>query len=136
MIKRYLLLIFISFLLNGPVYSAKTSSTTLGTGGRNDLSHMKAKNSNFKKGSDALKQAKRYLKKGKEKKAKKRFNDALKFFTLANDENPNKPDILNYLGFTSRKVGDFAMAEIYYELGLELDPQHNGINEYLGKLYI
>jgi hypothetical protein len=28
------------------------------------------------------------------------------------------------------------MAEIYYEQGLELNPLHNGINEYLGELYV
>ena len=66
----------------------------------------------------------------------KRFKDSLKFFELANEENPNEPDILNLLGFTSRKVGDYTMAEIYYEQGLELDPLHNGINEYLGELYV
>ena len=28
------------------------------------------------------------------------------------------------------------MAEIYYKQGLEIDPNHNGINEYLGELYV
>ena len=27
-------------------------------------------------------------------------------------------------------------AEIYYLMGLEIDPKHNGINEYLGELYV
>ena len=69
-------------------------------------------------------------------KAIKRFKDSLKFFELANEESPGEPNILNFLGFTSRKVGDYTMAEIYYEQGLELDPLHNGINEYLGELYV
>ena len=28
------------------------------------------------------------------------------------------------------------MAEIYYLEGLNIDPNHNGINEYLGELYV
>tara|TARA_B110000971_G_C19576009_1_gene305201 strand:- start:16 stop:348 length:333 start_codon:yes stop_codon:yes gene_type:complete len=75
-------------------------------------------------------------KKKKSVKAKKRFNDAIKFFTLANDESPNDPDILSYLGYCLGKVGDFLMAEIRYEQGLKINPQHIGINEYLGELYV
>ena len=48
----------------------------------------------------------------------------------------NNPDILNYMGYTSRKVGNFKKAENYYLKGLDLDPKHNGINEYLGELYV
>ena len=28
------------------------------------------------------------------------------------------------------------MAEVYYSQGLEIDPNHVGINEYLGELYV
>ena len=54
----------------------------------------------------------------------------------SNKENPDQPDTLNYLGFSYRKVGDYTMAEIYYLEGLNLDPNHKGINEYLGELYV
>jgi thioredoxin-like negative regulator of GroEL len=40
------------------------------------------------------------------------------------------------MGFTSRKTGNFNEAESYYLAGLDLDPKHNGINEYLGELYV
>ena len=40
------------------------------------------------------------------------------------------------MGFTSRKTGNFKEAENYYLKGLDLDPKHNGINEYLGELYV
>ena len=89
-----------------------------------------------KKGIDAFKQAKKYEKKGKIEKAKKRFNDAIKFFIISNNKIPNEPAILNYLGYSFKKIGDFAMAEIYYEQGLAIDPHHIGINEYLGELYV
>ena len=45
-------------------------------------------------------------------------------------------DILNYLGYTLRKTGDFEKAEVYYLKGLEIDAGHLGINEYLGELYV
>ena len=137
--KKYLILVLITFFINNSLNSASTSSSNqdpVWKRGNEDITHLKGKNSNFKRGVDALNQAKKYDKKGKTDKAIKRFKDSLKFFELANEENPNEPDILNFLGFTSRKVGDFTMAEIYYEQGLEIDPLHNGINEYLGELYV
>ena len=137
MTKKYLTLLLIVCLFNCPVYSAGTKTDTdVGKGGSEDYSFLKAKNSNFIKATKAIKQAKKYDKKGKSEKAKKRFNDAIKFLTIANTEFPNEPDILNYLGYSLRKVGDFAMAEIYYEQGLAINPKHVGINEYLGKLYV
>ena len=137
MAKKYLTLLLIAFLFNCPAYSAETTKdTSVGKGGSEDYIYLKTKNSNFKKAANAIKQAKKYDKKGKSEKAKKRFNDAIKFLTIANTEFPNEPDILNYLGYSLRKVGDFAMAEIYYEQGLAINPKHVGINEYLGKLYV
>ena len=55
---------------------------------------------------------------------------------LSNSKDPNKPDTLNYLGFTTRKLGDYENGEKYYLQGLALDPNHIGINEYLGELYV
>ena len=54
----------------------------------------------------------------------------------SNKEKPNKADTLNYLGFTSRKLGDFENGEKYYLQGLAIEPDHVGINEYLGELYV
>ena len=135
-IKGYKILIFITFLLtmSSSVYSAE-KSTGPKSGGRDDFSYLKVKNSNLKKGHDALKQAEKYEKKGKTNKAEKRFEDAYKFFTLANKEFPNEPNILNYLGYTLKKTEDFIMAEIYYEQGLTIDPLHIDINKNLGELY-
>ena len=51
-------------------------------------------------------------------------------------DRPLQADTLNYLGFTTRKLGDFEAGEKYYLLGLQVDPKHVGINEYLGELYV
>ena len=136
MFKKKIILILIFCFSFVSTYATETNSKTTGTGGRDDFSHLKAKNSNFKKGNNAFKQAKKYDRKGKLDKAKKRFNDAINFFVLANEESPNNLIIINRLGYSFQEVGDFAMAEIYYEQGLQINPLHVGINEYLGELYI
>lgn len=46
------------------------------------------------------------------------------------------PDILNYLGFSHRKLGALDRARDYYAQALALDPDHLGANEYLGELYL
>ena len=45
-------------------------------------------------------------------------------------------DTLNLLGFSHRKIGDYVNAEIYYSMGLAIDPEHVGINEYMGELFV
>jgi len=46
------------------------------------------------------------------------------------------PDILNYLGFSHRKLGLYEQAIAYYRQALAIDPAHLGANEYLGELYV
>jgi tetratricopeptide (TPR) repeat protein len=94
------------------------------------------KKTNYDKAVSHIKFAKKYEKKGKEEKAKKSYEKALKLLVLSNNKNPNKPDTLNYLGFTTRKLGDYKNGEKYYLQGLALEPMHIGINEYLGELYV
>ena len=80
--------------------------------------------------------AKKNEKKGKKDKAQSNYEKALKLLVKSNKEKPNKADTLNYLGFTSRKLGDYENGEKYYLEGLAIDPNHIGINEYLGELYV
>ena len=49
--------------------------------------------------------AKKYEKKGKTEKAKKRYKKAQKLLIKSNKKKPNQADTLNYLGFTTRKLG-------------------------------
>ena len=92
--------------------------------------------SNYDQAAKLIKDAKKYESKGKDKKAKKRYERALKYLVKANKENPNQADTLNFLGFATRKLGDYEKGEKYYLLGLQIDPNHKGINEYLGELYV
>ena len=92
--------------------------------------------SNYDKAVKLIKAAKKYEIDGKVDKAKKRYERALKFLVVSNKNKPNIADTLNYLGFTTRKLGDFENGEKYYLQGLAIDPKHKGINEYLGELYV
>ena len=89
------------------------------------------------------KSAEKLVLKAKKLEKKNKIDKALKLYSKAHDrlikayKNDKKnPDILNYLGYTLRKKGDFEKAEFYYLKGLELDANHLGINEYLGELYV
>ena len=117
----FLLLIFFSF--TNYSYSASSSSD----GGSK---------SNYNKAANLIKAAKKYESKGKSEKAKKRYERALKLLIKSNKEKPNQADTLNYLGFATRKLGNYEEGEKYYLLGLKIDPNHKGINEYLGELYV
>ena len=122
MLFRILSLIVLFFILTNYSYSAATSTGDT--------------ESYYDKAAKLIKTAKKYESKGKDKKAKKRYERALKFLVKSNKEKPNQADTLNYLGFATRKLGDYEKGEKYYLLGLEIDPNHKGINEYLGELYV
>ena len=92
--------------------------------------------SNYDKGASLIKKAKKLESKGKIEKANKRYEKAYEYLIKSNEKNPNQADTLNYLGFALRKLGNFEEAEKYYLEGLNIKPDHNGINEYLGELYI
>ena len=83
-----------------------------------------------------VKRAGKLEKKDKTDKAKKLYAQAFNKLEKAYKSDKKNPDILNYMGFTTRKTGNFEKAEKFYLEGLSLKPNHNGINEYLGELYV
>ena len=123
MIKKTFYTFLLIFLLSVNSYSAGTDSTS-------------KKKSDYDKAVVLIKAAKKYEKKDKIEKAKKRYEKAQALLIKSNKKKPLQADTLNYLGFTTRKLGDYENGEKYYLLGLEIDPNHVGINEYLGELYI
>ena len=118
----YTLLIIIALTNNS--FSAGTS------GDSSDSS------SDYTKAKNLIKAAKKYEKKGKIEKAQKRYAKAQKLLLKSNKKKPLQADTLNYLGFTTRKLGDYEKGEEFYLQGLQIEPNHNGINEYLGELYV
>ena len=120
--KNTILSLVILFLFTGNVLSAGSS------GGDTK--------SKYDQAVKLIKTAKKNEEKGKKDKAQSKYEKAFKLLVKSNKKNPNEADTLNYLGFTSRKLGDFENGEKYYLQGLAIDPQHKGINEYLGELYV
>ena len=127
MIKSSILCFFFTILLTANSFSAGSSSS----GGDDET--MK---SNYEKAVSYIKKAKNFEKKEKLEKANKEYAKAQKLLLKSNKKKPNKADTLNYLGFTTRKLGDFEGGEKYYLQGLAINPSHVGINEYLGELYV
>ena len=125
--KKIILALSILSFITTNVFSAGSSG---GDGGSS------ATKTNYEKAVVHIKSAKKHEKKGKLEKAKQSYTKAQKLLIISNKKKPNKPDTLNYLGFTTRKLGDFKNGEKYYLQGLALDPKHKGINEYLGELYV
>ena len=109
----------------------------LNAAGTSDSSSGTSKvKSDYDKAVTIIKSAKKYEKKGKNEKAIKRYEKAQKLLIKSNKKKPLQADTLNYLGFTTRKLGDFVNGEKYYLQGLAINPKHIGINEYLGELYV
>ena len=124
--RKIILTLSIMFFITTNVLAAGSSSS----------SSSSETKSNYDQAVKLIKSAKKNEKKGKKDKAQSNYEKALKLLIKSNKEKPNKSDTLNYLGFTSRKLGDFDNGEKYYLQGLAVDPNHRGINEYLGELYV
>ena len=123
--NNLLISLFLSMLLTFNVFAA----------GSSDSGSSKTK-TQYDMAVSHINAAKKFEDNDKLKKAKKRYEKAQKLLIKSNEKFPNKADTLNYLGFTTRKLGDYENGEKYYLQGLAIDPNHKGINEYLGELYV
>ena len=123
--KKILIIIISFFFIN---------NFTLAAGG--DSGGSSSKVSMYDEAVKLIKRAGKLEKKDKKDKAVKLYKEAFIKLEKANKKDKDNPDILNYMGFTSRKSGNFDVAEKFYLKGLSLNPKHNGINEYLGELYV
>jgi tetratricopeptide (TPR) repeat protein len=64
------------------------------------------------------------------------YAKAVPYLNRALEDKPNNANILNYLGFTHRMLGDYQGSLDYYQKALARDPDHKGAREYLGELYL
>ena len=99
--KLFTLLIFL--FLTVETFAAGTSSSD--------------KKPSYKNAVKIIEAAKKYESKNKMDKALKRYEKAQKILLKLDKEKPLQADTLNYLGFTTRKLGDFEAGEKYYLLG-------------------
>ncbi len=64
----------------------------------------------------------------------KNYAEALEL--LQRIKNQNQPKVLNYIGFSTRKLGDVDKGITFYKKALALDPNYNIAREYLGEGYL
>ncbi len=121
--KKIVYIILIS-LMTQYAYSAGSDSSD------------ESKSNYYDDAKELVKRAGKLEKKEKIDKAKKLYSQAFQKLEKAHSSEKKNPDILNYMGYTSRKIGNFEQAEKFYLTGLSIKPDHNGINEYLGELYV
>ena len=131
--KKIILIIFVTLYSTlifaaGPAPTDNKMKTTAST-------EVKAA-TKYDIGAKWVSKAKKFEKKKKLTKAENAYKKAIKSLLEANSQDPGNPDTLNLLGFSHRKIGDYNNAEIYYAMGLEIDPKHIGINEYMGELFV
>ena len=65
-----------------------------------------------------------------------KYSEAIPHLELALANKPHSADILNYLGYTHRMLGDYPSSLDFYKRALAIDPDHKGVHEYLGELYL
>ncbi|HUO90505.1 MAG TPA: tetratricopeptide repeat protein [Rhizomicrobium sp.] len=65
-----------------------------------------------------------------------KYAEAIPHLDAALVDRPHSADILNYLGYTHRMIGDFSASLDYYKRALAINPDHKGVHEYLGELYL
>ena len=125
---KKILVIVLSLFFSSTLMAAGSDSSSESSSSMND--------SLYEDAVKLVKRAGKLEKKDKTDKAKKLYAQAFNKLEKAYKSDKKNPDILNYMGFTTRKVGNFDQAEKFYLEGLKIKPNHNGINEYLGELYV
>ena len=127
---KNILIIVLSLFLSSTLMAAGSDSSSSGG------SSSSMDESLYEDAVKLVKRAGKLEKKDKIDKARKLYAQAFNKLEKAYKSDKKNPDILNYMGFTTRKTGNFEKAEKFYLEGLSLKPDHNGINEYLGELYV
>lgn len=66
----------------------------------------------------------------------KRYGEALAALSKAEKAFGAHPDVLTYMGYVHRRMGELAAAETYYRQALAIAPNHRGALEYYGELKV
>ncbi len=130
---KNIFILLLSLILSTSLMAAGSDSSS---GSSSSSSSSSNEESLYEDAVKLVKRAGKLEKKDKTDKAKKLYAQAFDKLEKAYKSNKKNPDILNYMGFTTRKTGNFEKAEKFYLKGLSIKPNHNGINEYLGELYV
>lgn len=97
--------------------------------GSAELAHPGLMFADAKQGDNAYLQAVGLINQG-------RYRDALGSLEVARTAFGPHPDVLTYVGFTYRKMGEYDQAEKYYTEALKVAPDHKAATEYFGELKV
>ncbi len=64
----------------------------------------------------------------------RRYEEAIVVLRLASDQ--QNPRILNYLGYSNRKLGNVEAGLAYYTAALKADPDYTLVREYMGEAFL
>jgi tetratricopeptide (TPR) repeat protein len=67
---------------------------------------------------------------------REKYAEAVPYLNRALMDRPHSANVLNYLGYTHRMLGDYPGSLDFYQRALAIDPDHKGVHEYLGELYL
>jgi Flp pilus assembly protein TadD len=73
---------------------------------------------------------------GKQAVENRNWPEAARRFQKAAANDPDNPDLQNYLGYSYRNLKQFDLAFKHYKRALGLDPRHRGAHEYIGEAYL
>ncbi len=133
--KSALILSALALILTGPAFAASGGGSSGGgtqtckSGQVWDKNKKKCvpKNAQIFPDSELTAQAWALARKGE-------FEAGRQLFELVADK--HKPEVLNGLGYTNRKLGQFDEAIAYYNQAIALDPNYAEAREYLGEGYV
>ncbi len=64
------------------------------------------------------------------------WDAAIERLRAAAQLDPGSADIQNLLGYANRMKGDIEASMVYYRRALEINPDHRGAHEYIGRSYL
>lgn len=67
---------------------------------------------------------------------REKYQQAIDKLDKALVKSPDNPDLLNLTAYSHRKLEHYEIALNYYQKALQIEPDHLGVNEYLGELYL
>jgi tetratricopeptide (TPR) repeat protein len=127
--KHLLATLAIAGLVGAAVPLLATHDTALAAGGGGNSNAGNSDDDSGASGSDRYVEAQRLVQAGE-------YEDAIDILEELDDDEPGNADVLNYLGYSHRKLGDTSKALAHYLQALANEPEHLGANEYLGELYL
>tara|TARA_B100000902_G_C27251493_1_gene885522 strand:- start:1068 stop:1580 length:513 start_codon:yes stop_codon:yes gene_type:complete len=132
--KVFLIIITVTLFYTSPLYAKDKGGAIETIKQMQEEDRNKA--TNYSKGIKHLSKALKYDDKKKFDKAEEYYLKAINYFLEHNKDFFLEPNVLFLIGLSYEKINNFENANLYYQIGLELEPKHININKQLAEYYI